>query len=80
MFKGLPRGVVVGLGVVVLVIVARFVREVMRGVSGLRSAVLRLNVCLLSVLNACMLCVMRETEMATVEVTECFCIRNRPAS
>jgi hypothetical protein len=58
MFKGLPRGVVVGLGVVVLDIVASFVREVMRGVSGVRRVVLVLNVCLLSVLNVCMLLVM----------------------
>ena len=61
MFKGLPRGVVVGL-VVVLDIVAMRVRGVMNGVSGVRSAgrsvVLLLNVCLLSVLNVCMLLVM----------------------
>jgi hypothetical protein len=65
MFKGLPRGVVVGL-VVVLDIVAVRVREVMSGVSGVRSAgrsvVFLLNVCLLSVLNVCMLLVMEENE------------------
>jgi hypothetical protein len=77
MFKGLPRGVVVGLGVVLLDIVARFVRGVMWGVSGVRRVVLRLIVCLLSVLNVCMLLVMcKKQKMATVEVTECFCIRN----
>ena len=55
MFKGLPRGVVVGLVGVVLDIVAVLVMDVMSGVSGARSVVFRFNVCLLSVLNACML-------------------------
>ena len=66
MFKGFPRGVVVGLLGVVLDIVAVLVMEVMRGGSGgsgARSVVLRFNVCLLSVLNVCMLLVMGETEM-----------------
>ena len=58
MFKGLPRGVVVGLLGVVLDIVAVCVREVSRGVSGVRSAVLLLKICLLDVLNICMLLVM----------------------
>jgi hypothetical protein len=67
----------VALGVVLLDIVARFVRGVMWGVSGVRRVVLRLIVCLLSVLNVCMLLVMcKKQKMATVEVTECFCIRN----
>jgi hypothetical protein len=75
MFKGLPRGVVVGLGVVLLDIVASFVREAMRGVSGVRRVVFLFNVCLLSVLNICMLFVMcKKQKMATL--TGCFCIRN----
>jgi len=45
----------VGLAGVVLDIVAVLVMEVRSGVSGVRSAVLRFNVCLLSVLNVCML-------------------------
>jgi hypothetical protein len=77
MFKGLPRGVVVGLGVVLLDIVASFVRGVMRGVCGVRRVVFLFNVCLLSVLNVCMLLVMcKKQKMATLEVTGCFCIRN----
>lgn len=59
MFKGLPRGVVVGLLGVVLDIVAVLVMKVIRGGSGVNSAVLRLNVCLLNVLNICMLLVVR---------------------
>ena len=55
MFKGLPRGVVVGLLGVVLDIVAVLVREVASGLRGVRSVVLLFNVCLLSVLNVCML-------------------------
>ena len=55
MFKGLPRGVVVGLVGVVLDIVAVLVREVTSGGIDVRSAVFLLSVCLLSVLNACML-------------------------
>jgi len=55
MFKGLPRGVVVGLEGVVVDIVAVLVMEVRSGVSGVRRVVFRFNVCLLSVLNACML-------------------------
>jgi hypothetical protein len=75
MFRGLPRGVVVGLGVVLLDIVAILGREAMRGVSGVRSAVAVFNVCLLSVLNVCMLFVMcKKQKMATL--TGCFCIRN----
>jgi hypothetical protein len=58
MFKGLPRGVVVGLLGVVLDIVAVLVMEVIRGGSGVSSAVFRFNVCLLSDLNVCMLLVM----------------------
>jgi hypothetical protein len=62
MFKGLPRGVVVGLVGVVLDIVAVRVRQVVSDVSGVRSAgrsvVLLWNVCLPSVLNVCMLLVM----------------------
>lgn len=53
MFKGFPSFVVVG---VVVDMVARRVREGIRGVSGVRSAVVLCNVFLLSVLNVCMLC------------------------
>lgn len=52
MFKGFPSFVVVG---VVVDMVASRAREVMRGVSGVRNAVVLCNVCLLSVLNVCML-------------------------
>lgn len=62
MFKGFPRGVVVGLLGVVLVIVAVLVIEKIRGGSGVSSAVFRFKVCLLNVLNICMLLVMGETE------------------
>lgn len=52
MFKGFPSFVVVG---VVVNMLASRVREVTRGVSGVRSAAALWNVCLLSVLNVCML-------------------------
>lgn len=56
MFKGFPSFVVVGwLGVVVDMVASR-AREVIRGVSGVCSAVVLCNVCLPSVLNVCMLC------------------------
>lgn len=47
-----------GLAGVVLDIVAVLVKEVMSGLSGVRSVVLVFNVCLLNVLNACMLLLM----------------------
>lgn len=75
MFKGLPSGVVVGLLGVVLDMVAVLVMEVksgVRGVSGVRSAVLLFNVCLLNVLNACMLFLMVRTEMANLGSDEMF--------
>lgn len=52
MFKGFPSFVVVG---VVVDMFASRAREVIRGVSGVRSAAVLCNVCLLSVLNVCML-------------------------
>jgi hypothetical protein len=58
MFKGFPSGVVVGLLGVVLDIVAVLAMEVIRGGSGVSSAVFRFNVCLPNVLNICMLLVM----------------------
>jgi hypothetical protein len=62
MFKGFPRGVVVGLLGAVLDIVAVLVMEKIRGGSGVSRAVFRFNVCLLKILNVCMLLVMGETE------------------
>jgi hypothetical protein len=65
MFKGLPRGVVVGL-VVVLDMLAVWMREVIRGVSrrfDVRSAVFLFNVCLLNVLDVCMLLGARDAKV-----------------
>lgn len=77
MFRGFPRGVVVGL-LVVLDIVAVCVVEVIRGVSGVRSAgrsvVLLVNVCLLSVLNICTLLVMGENREGNLRKRRDICV------